>query len=139
VKLKLIAIALVALLAVTIAPTVVAAAGQPPTQLPTLIVRPVYAFNINTWTLGPKVGAVVFNTQTGKFMVVAGGLEQPPSGKHDWLGISFGPLPPSMQLLLISRLDVNSQGGTLDFRQSPATGIDPHIANGGVFVIVVWT
>jgi hypothetical protein len=135
VKLKIIVIALIALLAITVAPTVVAANG--PVQK-TLVVRPVYAFTINTWTRGAQIGAVVFDT--GNYMLVASGLPPLPNGHQYELGISTGPLPPSNMILGIDSLNVNSQGRTLAFGQlhgwTVAT-IDQQIVNGGVFVIHV--
>jgi hypothetical protein len=132
---------MLALLAVTVAPAVVTAVPAPVQNTPAVVVRPVYAaFYTGTWTLGPNVGYVVYNTQTCMYMVVAGGLAQPPpGGSYDALGLSTGPIPPSSLVYFIGRLDVNSQGGTLKFGQSPwsPTTINPFIANGGVFVIFV--
>jgi hypothetical protein len=134
-KLKLIAIALVALLAVTVAPTVVAARDGH-AQLPTLVVRPVYAIKTvgTAWRPSPQVGAVVYNTQTGSYMVVASGLAP--------ITYSFGmttTLPSFTFVYPIDKVSVNSQGRTLAFGQTRANSdvatIDQAIASGEAFII----
>jgi hypothetical protein len=145
-KLKIIVIALIALLAITVAPTVVAARdGHVQQTLPTLVVRPVYAFSIVGWTRGPQVGVVVFNTQTGKFVLAAYGVSQPPSGLYNYFGVSTGPLPPSTTIYYIAKgLDVSSQGSILEAGHlsgppyAPLALIDQQIANGGVFFIFAY-
>jgi hypothetical protein len=138
-KLKLIAVALIVLLAITVAPTVVAANGA--AHLQTIVVRPVYAVipgQVWGWTLGPQVGSVVYNTQTGFFMLVASGLAPLTNGNQYYLGTSTVPPPSTFNIFPMDTVSVNSLGRTLAFGQThinTVTTIDNAIANGDVFVV----